>query len=287
MTVLRILHISDVHFGPPHLKVRSEAVLELEQDRRPDLVVVSGDLTQRAKPHQFQQARRFVDRFGAPKLVVPGNHDVPLYRFWERFFTPYGAYCKHFNSELEPVVRTEEFLAVGINTAHGWTFTEGRIRSRRLREVARVLESAPESVPKIVVAHHNLVPPPRFGRQKKVWNAAEAMELFSSAGVDLILSGHNHQAFVAESEGFYPSGRPPVVILHSGTTTSDRGRGSEEGMNSCFWIEIDGQEMIISMMRWQPDLGRFAEHSHHRYPRRNRAPYTLDEAVPAEPQGRA
>jgi 3',5'-cyclic AMP phosphodiesterase CpdA len=283
--VLRILHISDVHFGPPHLKDLSEAVLELEQDRRPDLVVISGDLTQRAKPHQFQQARRFVDRFEAPTLVVPGNHDVPLYRFWERLFAPFGAYRKHFHPELEPVVESDEFVAIGVNTAHGWTFTEGRIRSRRLREVAGLLDSVPNSTPKIVVAHHNLVPPPRFGRQKRVWNAAEAMELFSGAGVDLILSGHNHQAFVAESSDFYPDGRPPVLILHSGTTTSDRGRWSEEGKNSCFWIEIGTREVTISLLRWEPAPGRFAEHAHYCCPRRERSPYTLEEAVRSETEG--
>ena len=287
MIVLRILHISDVHFGPPHLKDLSQEVLKLEEDRRPDLVVVSGDLTQRAKPHQFQQARRFVDQFKAPALVVPGNHDVPLYRFWERFLAPYGAYRKHFDADLEPVIQTPPgFLAVGINTAHGWTFTEGRIRSRRLQEVADLLESVPKSAPKIVVAHHNLVPPPRFGRQKVVWNASKAIDLFSRAGVDLILSGHNHQAFVAESESFYPSGRLPVVILHSGTTTSDRGRGSEEGGNSCFWIEIDALTVMISLLRREPDLGRFAEYSRHSYPRRERDPYTLEDAVPPEPEGR-
>jgi 3',5'-cyclic AMP phosphodiesterase CpdA len=77
-----LLHISDVHFGPPHRPELAEKVLEFADRRKPDAVVLSGDLTQRAKPEQFRQARRFVDRFPAPALVVPGNHDVPLYRFW-------------------------------------------------------------------------------------------------------------------------------------------------------------------------------------------------------------
>ena len=172
----KILHISDVHFGPPHIEERAAAVLALEEERQPELVVVSGDLTQRAKPHQFQAARRFINRFQAPVLVVPGNHDVPLYRFWERFFAPYGAYRKHFDSELEPVVQSESFVAIGLNTAHGWTFTEGRIRSSRLAEIADILESVPDSLLKIVVAHHNLVRPPRFGRQKMSTNAAAAID---------------------------------------------------------------------------------------------------------------
>jgi 3',5'-cyclic AMP phosphodiesterase CpdA len=274
--VIRILHISDVHFGPPHLEERSREVLALEAERQPDLVVVSGDLTQRAKPHQFHQAREFVDRFRAPTVVVPGNHDVPLYRFWERFFTPYGAYRKHFDADLEPVLRTEKFLVAGINTAHGWTFTGGRFRRRTLRRVEEVLASAPRGVPRIIVAHHNLVPPPRFERQKTCRNAAAAIDLFSRSEVDLILSGHNHQSFIATSEEFYPTARPPVVVLHSGTTTSSRGRGCEHGQNTGFWIEMGENSLEVSRLRWESGLGRFAEQSRHVFPRRTRSPHSLD-----------
>jgi 3',5'-cyclic AMP phosphodiesterase CpdA len=280
--VLRILHVSDVHFGPPHLPDLSKEILALAERRRPDLVVLSGDLTQRAKPVQFREARRFVEGFGMPTIVVPGNHDVPLYRVWERFFAPYGAYRKHFQRDLEPVVRSPQFIAVGINTAHGLTFTEGRIRKSRLREVARLLEEAPDSLVKIVVAHHHLVPPPRFGSQKVLTNAFEAIDVFSRAGVDLILSGHHHQSFIANSEEFYPKGRPPVVILHSGTTTSTRGRGSERSKNTCFWIEVGDRSMEISQLRWEPGLATFAEHSRHLYPRQECDPYILED--PADPR---
>src|SRR4030095_10141040 len=83
-TVRHLLHISDVHFGPPHRPELAEKGLAFVEEHRPAAVVLSGDLTQRAKPKQFQEARRFVDRLPAPTLVVPGNHDVPLYRLWER-----------------------------------------------------------------------------------------------------------------------------------------------------------------------------------------------------------
>jgi predicted phosphodiesterase len=129
--VRTIFHISDVHFGPPHLPRVSDGVVELVEERRPDVVVLSGDLTQRAKPEQFRQARRFVDRMPVPTLVVPGNHDVPLYRFWERIFDPLGSYRRHFSEELEPILRDERMILVGINTAHGWTLKEGRIPLRR------------------------------------------------------------------------------------------------------------------------------------------------------------
>ncbi len=271
-----IFHISDVHFGPPHLPRVSEGVLELIDERRPDLVVLSGDLTQRARPDQFQQARRFVDRIPVPTLVVPGNHDVPLFRFWERIFTPFGAYRRFFSRELEPVYRDDELLVVGVNTAFNWTWKDGRITLGRLLEVGELLEATPESVFKVVVAHHHLIPPPNFGTQRVLTNAYEAIDLFSSCGVDLILSGHLHQAYIGNSEEFYPKGRPPVVILHSGTTTSRRGRKGERRKNSCNWIEVGAESLTVSHLRWHPELDRFAEHSRHLYPRQERVPYTTE-----------
>ena len=271
-----ILHISDVHFGPPHLPRVAQGVLDFIDRHRPDMVVLSGDLTQRARPEQFRQARAFVDRIPVPALVVPGNHDVPLYRVWERLFDPYGAYKRYFSPELEPVYRDGEMLIVGINTAFGWTIKDGRIKLSRLLEVAEIFEKTSEPVFKVVVAHHHLIPPPNFGSQQVLGNAYEAIDLFSSVGVDLILSGHLHQAYIGSSEEFYPKGRPPVVILHSGTTTSNRGRAGERERNTCNWIRVDQDSLIVSHYRWHHDLGRFAEHSRHWYPRQERTPYTLE-----------
>jgi len=274
--VRTIFHISDVHFGPPHLPRVAQGVLDFIAERRPDLVVLSGDLTQRARPEQFREARAFVDRIPVPVLVVPGNHDVPLWRVWERVFDPYGAYKRSFSPELEPVYCDGEMLVVGINTAFGWTFKDGRIKLGRLLEVAEIFGHTPESVLKVVVAHHHLIPPPNFGSQAVLGNAYEAIDLFSSVGVDLILSGHLHQAYIGNSEEFYPKGRPPVVILHSGTTTSNRGRGGERESNTCNWIRADAESMTVSHYRWHHSLGRFAEHSRHWYPRQERTPYTLE-----------
>jgi 3',5'-cyclic AMP phosphodiesterase CpdA len=267
-----LLHCSDVHFGPPHLSRVADGLLELVDSRRPDLVVISGDLTQRAKPEQFREARRFVDRLPVPSLVVPGNHDVPMYRVWERVFAPFGAYRAYFSPELEPVYSDQEMLAIGINTAFNWTITGGRITSRRLREVGELLAAAPRQLLKVVVAHHHLVSPPNFGRQRVPANARRAIELFSAAGVDLVLCGHQHQTYAGSSEEFYPRGRPPVLILHSGTTTSSRGRAGERHRNTCNWIEADARSLVVSHYGWQPELDRFADQSRHCYPRQQVPP---------------
>lgn len=272
----QILHISDVHFGPPHLPELAEGVLRFAAQRQPDLVVVSGDLTQRAKPEQFRQANRFISRFQAPTLVVPGNHDVPLYRVWERFGSPFGAYRRHFADDLEPVYRDEELFVIGVNTAHGWTFKDGRISRRRLQEVGARLAAVPSNLFKVVVAHHHLIPPPWFGNQKVLRGARSAIDLLTRLGVDLVLSGHLHQSFIGNSEEFYPKGRPPLVILHSGTTTSNRGRQGERDKNTCYWIRIESESMSVSNFRWETEVGRFTEHSRHWYPRQNRSPYNLE-----------
>ncbi len=275
-----ILHISDVHFGPPHLPRVSAGVLELVERRRPSIVVLSGDLTQRAKPEQFAAARRFVDSMPVPTLVVPGNHDVPLWRVFERALQPFRAYRTHFASELEPIYSDDEMLVVGINSAFNWTFKDGRIRLARLLEVGEIFAAADAGLFKVAVVHHHLIPPPNFGTQRVLANAYEAIDLFSSVGVDLILSGHLHQAYIGNSEEFYPKGRPPVVILHSGTTTSNRGRAGERERNTCNWIAADLASMVVSHLRWHPELERFAEHSRHWYPRQQVTPYTLEGLSP-------
>ncbi len=138
-----LLHISDVHFGPKHLDDRAAAVLALVRDRRPDYVVISGDLTQRAKPHQFAAAKRFVEAIPCPTIAVPGNHDVPLYRFWERAFSPFGAWRRHFSPELEPHVVDDEVCIVGVNTAFNRTLTGGRITGAQRQRVRSLFEAAP------------------------------------------------------------------------------------------------------------------------------------------------
>ncbi len=284
--VRQILHLSDVHFGPPHRGEVSDGVVELARRRSPDLVVISGDLTQRAKPGQFRQARAFVDRFEMPTLAVPGNHDVPMYRFWERLLEPFGAYREHFATELEPTFEDEEMLVVGVNTAFNWTVKEGRVTRAGLSRLRRLLnEASPGGASggratagraRIVVAHHPMVPAPRFDTQRVVGNAHAAVELLASSGVEMVLSGHLHQAWIGTTEAYYPSGGRPALLVHSGTSTSSRGRHSERRRNTCNWIRLEGGAIEISHLRWSPDAGRFREQSRHRYPRHDRETYALE-----------
>ncbi len=264
----QILHISDIHFGPKHLVDRAEGVLRLAERLAPDFIALSGDLTQRAKPSEFQRARTFVDRLPAPVVAVPGNHDVPLYRVWERVFAPYGAYRRHFDRETEPTWQDDELFVVGLNTAYGWTLTEGRLTLAQLRRLEERLEAAPAEAFKLVIAHHHLIPPPRFKTQSVLIHAFEAIEILAQQGADLVVSGHHHITYLGSSEQYYPQGLHPVVVLHSGTTTSSRGRGHETGHNSCNWIRVDQRSLEITNLRWDIDRGEFRPVAHHRLPRR-------------------
>ena len=273
----RLLHLSDIHFGPPHHEPAAVGVEALVSERRPDLVVVSGDLTQRAKAGQFRQARRFLEGLGFPFLAVPGNHDVPMYRFWERLVDRYGAYRRHFSADLEPAFADDEVEVVGFNTAFNMTIDNGRFTGRQLAGIRErfgsnrygAVQQAPgmpaagpvAPVPgppvRIAVAHHPLAALPELMGWRTARRSAEALAAFAAAGVDLVLSGHVHAAAVGKA----PDSPRRMWLVHSGTSTSRRGRGTEKGRNSCNWITLesgpDRRTARIERLVWAENRRRF------------------------------
>lgn len=269
----QLLHISDIHFGPYHRPEVAAGVVDLTHRLKPDLVAISGDLTQRAKVSQFRQARAWVDALeqetGVPTLSVPGNHDVPLYRFWERAASPFGPYRKHFAEELEPEHEDEEMLVLGVNTAYNWTLKDGYLPLSRIERIGRRLATADGKI-RIVMLHHALVPAPRFDNRRVARHAVEAVDLMTDQRVDLVLAGHMHQSYFVNSEAYYPSGRAGVVLAHTGTTSSSRGRGCELGECTANWVRIDEHEVDIANLGWHDEEKRFAVWSRHRFPRPHR-----------------
>lgn len=253
----RILHITDVHFGRDHLRDRAAGVVQLAQQRRPDVVVLSGDVTKRAKPAQFAEGRRFVEALGAPTLTVPGNHDVPLFRVWERVFSPYGAYRKHYSADLEPTWQDDELLIVGVNTAHGWTFTGGRVRRRQLERLRRRLADDGGGRFRIVVQHHQMIPVPGYGSDEVFRNARATARALVAGGVDLVLSGHVHLSYLGDSTAIEPRAAPAVPVLFSGTASCSRGRGPEKGRNTLHWLEVDDGELAIERLEWRGESAAF------------------------------
>lgn len=271
---MKILHLSDVHFGPPYLSNVGAALLQTAPAINPDVVVVSGDLTQRAKPEQFQQAARFIEQLpDVPRVVIPGNHDVPLYRIVERLTDPHRYYRQYISNELNTVLQTPEALFVGLDsTAPRSAISNGRIHPSQLEFCCDAFDSVPKDLAKIVVAHHHFAPAPDYLHDRTMPKAKRAINLFVKLGVELILGGHLHRAFIGNTLDFYPgSGRAHgIVIVQCGTTTSRRGRGREKEKNSFNEIDVTDQTIVVTHHIFDDQTGQFARLSRHEFARGGR-----------------
>lgn len=256
-----ILHLSDVHFGRPHRPEASEAIRVWVSENPPDLVVISGDLTQRAKPREFAAAREFVDSLEVPVLAVAGNHDVPQYRVWERWLAPLSSWRKHFDPELEPTFESDDLLVVGVNSAIRSTVKDGRVTRRQCRTLDERLATAGERW-KVVVVHHELVPGPDPSPRKVLSGAPVLAEVLAAHRVDLVLSGHLHISYLAWLRDYHPHVEVDVPLVHAGTASSNRGRGRERGQNSCYRIRLADGGVEVDRYRFDLEAGRFAADLH-------------------------
>jgi 3',5'-cyclic AMP phosphodiesterase CpdA len=261
--LLKILHVSDVHFGPKHLPAPAAAVLALAHSARPDALVVSGDLTQRAKPTQFRAARAWIEAAPAPVVFTPGNHDVPMYRFWERLLAPFGAWRRHFAPALTSELVRPGLAIVALNTAHPWTVKHGRVAAKELAAVGRRLAALPAGGLRVLVAHHPLATGAELGGEPPARGGAAALELCRREGVELVLSGHLHRSFWLP----VAAGREGPAIVHAGTTTSSRGRGSERGRCSLCWLEVDAERVRVERRFWEAESRAFATDAASELPR--------------------
>jgi 3',5'-cyclic AMP phosphodiesterase CpdA len=269
--MLTILHISDVHFGPFYVPRVGEALIRAAEALAADVIVASGDFTQRAKPDEFAQARALLDALpDVPKIVIPGNHDVPLYRVAERVFRPYMNYQQFISKELETVYRRDDAVIVALNTtAPLRAIVNGRIEPHDIEFCRESFRDVPTGVAKIVVAHHHFAPAPDYEGGDVMPNAKEAMEAFAEMGVDMVLGGHLHRAYIGNSLDVYPgSDRDQgVIIVQSGTTTSRRGRAREREKNSFNLIRITNDRVRVTHYMYFSDMGGFAPISRHMFPR--------------------
>lgn len=269
--VVRLLHISDVHFGPPYLPKVGEAVLRIAPTLEAHAIVVSGDLTQRAKAEQFIAAKEFIKKLpDLPKIVVPGNHDVPLYRVWERISSPLALYRKYVCDDLNPVLNLPGAILVGVNsTAPLRALSNGRITQAQLDRVVCLFEQTPPGAARIVVAHHHFAPAPDNLKDSRMQMAERAMRRFDELKVDLIMGGHLHRAYIGNSLDFYPGINRDrgIIICQSGTTTSRRGRGREREKNSFNIVEIGRKTIQITHYMYFSTEDGFEPTSRHTFRR--------------------
>ena len=247
-----LAHISDLHFGRIDEAVL-EPLLAAIASIGADVVAVSGDLTQRARKTQFEQARDFLARIAAPRIVVPGNHDVPLYRVWERFLSPLGKYQRIVQSDLEPSYVDGEIAVLGVNTARALTFKGGRINKEQMASIERRLKPLGDAVTKIVVTHHPFDVPDESGDVDLVGRARQAMAVFSQCGVDLLLSGHFHLSQSGETTRDAIPGYSALAV-QAGTATSTRGRGEENSFNV---LRVQPSEIVVERWTFRRDPREF------------------------------
>lgn len=280
-----IVHMSDLHFGPPYVPRVGEALLRATEAIQPDIIVASGDFTQRAKEEQFREARAYLDRLPrVPTVVVPGNHDVPLYRVFERIFSPYRWYREYIAEELDYVLELEGAVIVALNsTAPLRATTNGRIDGPQLDLCRQAFGSVPPGTVKIVVAHHHFAPAPDYEGGQVMPRAKRAMDVFTELDVDLILGGHLHRAYIGNSLDLYPGHDRDhgITIVQSGTSTSRRGRVREREKNSFNVVRVGDEVVRITHYMYFEDASGFASVSRHIFPR-NHHRFFVDSVTLAE-----
>ena len=234
-----LLQISDTHFGTEQLPV-VEALVALIARQQPDVVVLSGDITQRARRMQFDAARIFVERLAVPVLAIPGNHDIPLFDLLARFTRPYGRYREAFGDELEPVHVSADLLVQCLNTTRWWRHTNGEISAEQIERVATRLASAKPGQLRVIVVHQPVSVPSAGDVHNLVRRHAAAVHRWADAGADLVMGGHIHLPYVKPLPGLARR----LWSVQAGTAVSHRVRG--------------GQPNSVNVLRWGRDapLGR-------------------------------
>ncbi len=217
----QVIHLSDPHFGTENHDV-VPALLSTLHQLQPDLVVLSGDITQRARRHQFAAARDFLDRTALPWLAIPGNHDIPLFNLAARLFAPYANYRRALGHTLEPEWQSPHLLVLGVNSTRPHRHKHGELSASQIRRVAERLQSAGPDQLRIVTLHHPLRAVDPNDQQNLARGHAEACRAWRDAGVDLVLGGHIHLPYVVPLDATQPDSG---WLAQAGTAVSTRVRG--------------------------------------------------------------
>ena len=248
-----IVHLSDLHFGRTDAEIL-RPLIETVNEIAPHLVVVSGDLTQRARSREFEEARRFLDALPQPQIIVPGNHDVPLYNVFSRFVRPLAKYRRHISETVEPTYADEEIAVVGINTARSLTFKDGRVNQAQITRIREQLRAFGNQIVKIIVTHHPFDLPAQYHEDELVGRAPLAMETLADCGADLLLAGHLHTSHAGSTDARYDIAGYSALVVQAGTASSTRGRGETNSFNV---IRTSLHSIVIERHAWIPESNIF------------------------------
>ena len=267
-----ILHGSDLHFGRPHTPAAATDFLTLAHSVSPDLIALSGDFTQRAKNREYEAAAAYLKRLPeVPRVVTPGNHDVPLYRLWERASAPFRNYRRWIADELDSEHDLGGVVVVALNTTTpDRSIVNGNVDDAQLERAAAAFARAGNRGLRALVVHHALVGAPEGDHIAALPRARRIVRRLAEIGVELVLFGHLHRAFVSEgvSNGA-AAGDSPVLLVCSGTTASDRGRGREKGKNSCNLVRVTNDRIAVTRYLRSSAADGFRPAAREIFPRRD------------------
>lgn len=249
-----LVHLSDLHFDHVDYSL-IEPLIQTIAELGPDVVVVSGDLTQRARSEQFKEAREFLDSLPFPQIIVPGNHDVPLYNIFARFLKPLGKYKRYITDDLEPFHADDEIAILGINTARSLTIKDGRVNQVQVESIRERLCAFGDNITKIVVTHHPFDLPQGHDEDELVNRAEMAMDAMAACGADVLLAGHLHVGHTGHSSTRYKIAGHNALIISAGTATSTRARGETNSFNV---LHIQHPDIRVERRSWQADRAVFA-----------------------------
>lgn len=249
-----IVHLADLHFGKTR-RERVAALLYAIRAARPDLIAISGDFTQRGREGQYEQAREFIGELTAPVIMTPGNHDVSLWNVYRRFFRPTERFTRILCDNLSPVYRDDELVVAAANSTrpfaldlHGF-WKNGTLSSRQLQTLQEDLNGKDARQLRIVVMHHPLVNPWNMGRRDTVRRRRRIITALERMGVDLVLSGHLHKAYVKWAPAS-PGVDRRILCVQAGTAISTRLRGEGNAFNILRWNE---GRLELTVMRLEGD----------------------------------
>jgi len=250
-----VVHISDIHFGSVNPAIIRPLIQQIN-DIRPNVIAVSGDLTQRARSEQFAEARRFLDQLPTPQIVVPGNHDIPLFNIFDRFFKPLEKYRRYISGDLDPSYFDNEIVVLGVNTARSLTIKGGRINKQQVAWLRDQFCVVAPSVIKMVVTHHPFGVATGHDKTHLVGRVQMALRELGGCGADLFVSGHLHTGQTGHTAKFYKVDGITSLVVHAGTAASTRIRGETNSFNV---IRTAQNEIQIERWVWQATEERFVD----------------------------